>query len=611
MTTNTNNSPVSEAQRGPAERLLDLVLSSGAHLWHNRPGIDDGGVWRPAVRRSRGAGRAAVQPGLFVPAAVDLYRKLLEIYQLNAELAAHFASYAVLETEWRDLKVACAALMLVQPSSGQPVRGDAGAVEFHDDDFRAVGQGMMLFYQKSSPRMLTPKGVLRVAQFLEIPQIAALNRTAGFADTAGRKAPLGRWKQAAARWLRVRESNLPMLQGLVAAGYKETIKAIARKAGYKPDGAAFFELLGWKQKQAAGGHRSVGLSGLKLVKRERFDGLSEAEICERIVEERLTYKDVVGRLPKEIGLTPAIMVACLPSLSDRDLRILTPTLEELGLLGDPDVRARWEAAVASSTDQRALNVAKNVKGRAVREKLQEAADHAARKAVAAASTEVDLHVMFLIDKSGSMGGAIDRSKEALSRILAGFPPEKLHIASFDTMGTVLRPKAPTRAAVQHMLAKIQAAGGTIHGSAVRALHSAGVRVPTGARLVVIVAGDEAGEDGAHLARAFQELGYPVAGMALICAVAHGRGSTVRQCAQALRVGFAEVDVAQFDDPYQVPRVLRTLLEAPVPTASGGAPAPQRASWVDKIMQTPLLGPDGKPLGPDGKPLDGGRPKAKA
>ena len=418
---------LTESDRGPAERLLEVILGSSAHLWHNRPGIDDGGVWKPAVRRARSNG-AAARPGLFVPAAVDLYGKLLAIYQLNGDLMAHFASYAVLETEWRDLKVACAALMLVQSFAGQPVHGDAG-VEFHEDDYRAIGQGMLLFYQQKSKRMMTPKSVLRVAQLLETAEIAGLNRKAGFGSAAGSKPPLGRWKQAAARWLRVRESNLPMLEGLVAAGYKETIKAIARKAGYKPESQAFFEVLGWKQKQAAAGHRQVGLSGLKLARRARFDGVSEAEICERIVEERLTYKDVVGRLPKELGLTPAIMVACLPSLSDRDLRILTPTLEELGLLADADIRARWEAAVATATDQRALNVAKNVKSQAIREKLEEAADDAARSAVKAARADVDMHVMFLIDKSGSMEGAIEQSKEALSRILAGFAPDKVHIAS--------------------------------------------------------------------------------------------------------------------------------------------------------------------------------------
>ena len=82
-------------ERGAAERLLDLVLNSSAHLWHNRPGVNLNGVWHPATRRHRAAGAPAARPGLFVPAAVDLYSRLLEIYRLNAELMAHFASYAL------------------------------------------------------------------------------------------------------------------------------------------------------------------------------------------------------------------------------------------------------------------------------------------------------------------------------------------------------------------------------------------------------------------------------------------------------------------------------------------------------------------------------------
>ena len=48
----------------------------------------------------------------------------------------------------------------------------------------------------------------------------------------------------------------------------------------------------------------------------------------------------------------------IPSLSDRELRLLTPTLESLGLFADDAVRARWEKAVATATDQRALNDAR-------------------------------------------------------------------------------------------------------------------------------------------------------------------------------------------------------------------------------------------------------------
>ncbi|MCA9599234.1 MAG: VWA domain-containing protein [Myxococcales bacterium] len=580
----TTQHPLPESQMGPAEKLLDLVLSSSAHLWHNRPGLDVGGTWQPRRRAQRGAARQGVpvRPGLFVPAAATLYSKLLEIYDLNVDLMAHFASYALKETDWRDLKVATAALMLVQQRSGQPVHDDDGTVAFYDDDFRRIGEAMVLFYEKKSPRMMTPKGVLRIAELLEAPEIVELNRLAGFGDPAAKKAPLGRWKRAADKWLRVREANRPLLEGLVSAGYKETIKKIARKVGYKPDSQAFFEILGWKQKQSAGGHRSVGLENLVLEKRERFDGLSEAEICETIESQRLEYKDVVGRLPKDIGLTPAIMVALLSTLSDRDLRILTPTLEELGLLTEPEIRERWEKAIESSTDQRSLNIAKNVRDQSVREKLEEAADNAAKKAVEEATREVDVRVMFLIDKSGSMQGAIEQSKEALSRILAGFPEGKVHIASFDTMGTVLRPKAPSRAAVQHMLSGIRAEGGTLHSAGVYALSRQGVRIPPDAKLVVIVVGDEAGESGGNFAESFQRAGYEPSAMALMVNVAVSRGSTVRSAAEALSIPFSQVTIEQFDDPYQVPRVLKALLDAP-----RSAPK-QQFGWVERVMATPLL-----------------------
>ncbi len=586
---NRNPPPIPEAQMGPAEKLLDLILNASAHLWHNRPGLDVAGVWYPAKGKKKlpaGAKPTALKPGLHVAAAERLYARLLDIYKLNTDLMAHFASYALVETDWRDLKVACAALMLVQSRSGQPIKEDDGSIGFYDDDLRALGEAMMLHYAKKSTRMMTPKAILRIAELLETSAIAKQNRRAGFGDPASKHAPLGRWKRAATKWLRVRERNLPMLHGLAKAGYKETIKSIARKCGYKPESQAFFEVLGWKQKQAKGGHRTVGLTGLKLEKSNRFDDLSEAEICETIETQRLSYKEAVGRLPKGMGLTPAILAALVPSLSDRDLRMLTPTLEELGLMTDADIRARWEKAVASAEDQRALHIAKNVKSKVLRDKLEEAADAAAKKAVAEATGEADVRVMVLIDKSGSMTNAIEKSKEVLARILAGFPEEKVYIATFDTVGTVLKPKAPTRTAVQHMLKGISASGGTVHGAALYALYGSGVKIPDGAKLIVIVVGDEAGESGKSFADAFVRYGYKPDAIALLLSVANAaqRGSTVQGCASELSLPFSMVDVEQFDDPYQVTRVLTALLEAPVATGH----AMRTSAWVEKVMRTKLL-----------------------
>jgi hypothetical protein len=535
----------------------------------------------PAKGQTKNVRGIRVQPGLFVPAAVALYSRLLEIHKLNADLMAHLASYALVETDWRDLKVACAALMLVQTRAGAPIHDDDGSVAFYDDDYRRIGEAMVLWYQKKSPRMLTPKAVLRIAELLEVPEIAALNRAAGFGDPAAKRAPLGRWAKAAARYLAVREANKAMLEGLVKAGFKQTIKNLARKVGYKPATPAFFGVLGWKQSQSDDGRREVGLDNVTLVKSERFDGLSEAEICETIVTQRLRYKDAVGRLPSDIGLTPAIMVALLPTLSDRDLRQLTPTLEELGLLSVPEIRGRWEKSIETATDQRGLNIAKNVRDAGLKEKLAESADNAVKKAVASATAEADIRVMFLVDKSGSMQGAIETSKDVLGKMLAGFPLEKLHVATFDTMGQVLKPKAASSVAVKHMLAPIVADGGTIHAAAVQALHRAGVRVPADAKLIVIVVGDEAGESGATFANAFAVHGYTVSALAMIVAGTRS-GTTVRDAARTLAIPFSEVKAAQFDDPYHVTRVLRALLEAPV---SAAVPTP---GLVEKVMKTKLL-----------------------
>jgi hypothetical protein len=109
-----------------------------------------------------------------------------------------------------------------------------------------------------------------------------------------------------------------------------------------------------------------------------------------------------------------------------------------------------------------------------------------------------------------------------------------------------------------------------------------MRVAEGGKLIVIVAGDEAGETGASLAQVFRSLGYAPSAMALI--LAGQRGQTVRDCARELAVPFSEVDVKQFDDPYHVTRVLRTLLEAPV-AVPGMTAAP---GLVEKVMATKLL-----------------------
>src|SRR5204862_5985147 len=209
------------------------------------------------------------------------------------------------------------------------------------------------------------------------------------------------------------------------------------------------------------------------------------------------------------------------------------------------------ARVEAQQDQRARNIAKNLRDRELAGKLEASADAAVTRAVAEATREADIHIMFIIDTSGSMQGAIETSKEALSMIVQGFPPEKLHIASFNTTGTVLKPRHHSAAGVQHMLKGIGASGGTIYSSGVRAFHDNGVRIPDGADLILFAVGDEAGEEGSLFAGNLKQWGYVPSAIAHIVNVARGsqRGNTVRRAAEVLGVPYAEVDVEQFTDVY--------------------------------------------------------------
>src|SRR5437870_4056625 len=576
---------------GPAEKLVQLIINFTDHLWHNRPGVVRDGKWKAATRKEieehKKNGRVRNgefrEPGPSVEAIEQVYGALADIWTANNELAARLASYVMKETDWRDMKVVCAAFMLVQSRAGEPIAEEQNGkrvVLFHDDDYRDIGDAMIKLYERGSNRMMNPKLIQRVGEVLSLPGVVTMNRTLSFGNPHKRKPFVGRYYNSVTDWLDFREANISLLEGLKKSGYAKTVQSLARMVGYKPKSKRFFEVLGWKQKQAAAGHRTVGLTDLQI-RKITFEGKSEKEICETIVAEKLGWKQVMGMLPKNIGLTAAILVAMLDQFSDKDLTILTPTLEELGLLKHEQIKQRWQEAIQQE-DQRARNIAKNLRDRELAGKLEASADAAVTKAVAEATKEADIHIMFIIDTSGSMQGAIETSKEALSMIVQGFPPEKLHIASFNTVGTLLKPRHHSAAGIQHMLKSIGASGGTIYSSGARVFHDNGVRIPENASLILFAVGDEAGEEGSLFAGNLKQWGYVPSAIAHIVNVARGsqRGNTVRRAAEVLGVPYTEVDVEQFTDVYQVQRTLKGVLEA--------QPFREKGSMIEKIMQTELL-----------------------
>ena len=605
---------------GPAEKILQTLLNYTDHMVHNRPGMvmpdarhTIGVRWVPVthkeengqkvvyelskagkkeIKTRRGVMRADNKveeagkvvgeyraPGLFPEVAAWMYRQVAEVWKMDNEFAARWASYAFGQ-EHRDLKVVLAAFMLVQTRKGDPVL-DSGKVVFFDDDFRDIGEAMMLIHRRDG-KDLNPKLLVRVHDVLKLPAVAAINRELGFGNSA-RHAFLGRWSKAVEKWLQFREENPKMLDGLVKAGFKSTVKDLARAVGYKPESPKFFEALGWSQDQAKDGRRQM-LIGVEVAKGETWEDLTEAQICEKIVADKPDWKRIVGMLPRKLGVTRAIMSAAVESnaLSNKDLIILTPTLEELGLLEVKEVKDKWDRAVKKAEDDmRAAHIARNVKSKAVQEQLQGAADTALQKAVEQVTKNLRIYV--LVDRSGSMGHSIEKAKKLLGQFIQGFPPDRTHVAVFNSVGSVIEIKHPSAAGVENAFKGVSANGATIHGAGVAALEKFPPKDDEDSLFIFVGDGGERSTFEAYVTRS----GLRPMAFGFLMLPGENFGA-VDQTAAKLGIPCFRIQENTFEDVYAIPRTIRALVAATPVGAVARAVAVARVSLVETILKTELL-----------------------
>ena len=617
---------------GPAEKIIQSVLTYSDHLYHGRPGVviqdartNTGVRWEPVTHKAdkegvknvfkiekRGKKNHRVQigtmngdnrvvnagrevglyrkSGLFSEVAVWFYKQIADVWKMDNEFAARWASYAF-HQEHRDLKVVLAAFLLVQSRKGDPVI-DGGEFLFNDEDYRDVGEAMMLVQEKGKD--LSPKMLLRIYEVLNLPEIAAINRELGF-GRSDRNAFFGRWTRTVEKWLRYREENPRLLDGLVKAGFRTTVMTLARRIGYKPTSNKFFEALRWKQKQAEDGRRDMAI-GLAVDAAESWDDLDEAGVCQVIVKTKPNWKRIVGLLPKKVGVTRAVMAAAIEagSLSNKDLIIVVPTLEELGLLKVQEIRERVEAAIASANDMRAANIARNVRSHELKEKLEEGADKVAQKAVEEVTR--NMRTYFIVDRSGSMEGALEAAKPLIAKFVQSFPLDRIHVSTFNTIGREVRIQHKSTKGVETAFRGITAGGGTHHGAGVKALDHYKPKDDEDSLMIFIGDEEQQGTFEAYVndsglrPMAFGFLKTEARGGTAAWRARHyGETSCVRDTAAKLGIPCFMIDERTFEDPYAIPRTVQALVAAtPVGPAAPGRRAPVRVTLVDQIIKTELL-----------------------
>lgn len=614
---------------GPAERIINTLLNNSQHAYHGRPGVvvkdsayptgvkwfpvthavEDGkkivysiskvgnrttkvkfGEMREDLSVVNPAGNVIGEyrkPGLFPEVATWLYNQVAEVWKIDNEFSARWASYAY-EQDHRDMKVALTAFMLVQSRKGDPIKDENDL--FYDDDYRDVGEAMMLLLSRKDKKDLNPKMLLRVYDMLSLPGIAKINRDLGFGKSA-RKPFYGRWNKAVEKWLRFREDNTKLLEGLTKAGFRQTVMELSRRVGYKPTTSKFFETLRWKQVQSKDGRREMAI-GKEVTKAETWEDLDEKEICEYIVKNRPKFKRITGLLTSKIGLTRAIMTAAIESdsLSFKDLIIMTPTLEDLGLLDVQNIRDKWQEATQKATDMRALNISKRVKSKEVKEQLEEASTNVVKKAVEKEMNDIRMYL--IVDRSGSMQGAIDKAKVLLEKFLQAIPEDRIHISVFNHYSQEIVLKRPTAAGVRQAFTGITACGGTDYGSGIRALQHH--KPKPGEDVIFFFVGDEIAHDFVPAVTAsglnptafgFVKIESPMYSQYNIAYFA------VQNTARTLGIPCFMVNENTFEDPYSIPRTISNLISStPVNRNHGGATVTPivRETLLDKIVKTKLL-----------------------
>ncbi len=531
--------------------------------------------------------------GIFAEVAKWMYESVASVWGMDNEFSARWASHSFGE-EHKDRAVVMAAFMLVQGRKGDPVT-EAGKLLFRDEDYRDVGEAMVLQIkakkEKKEGGEISPRMLLRIHELLSLPEIADINRRLGFGVSVRRPA-LGRWPSVVEKWLRFREENPKMLEGLVKSGQKSTVVELCKRTGYKPETSRFFEILGVRQKQAADGRRTVAI-GQDIKAAASWDGMTEEQVCEAIVKDRVSYKRAVGLVPKAVGVTRAVMVACIEAggVSDKEMIILMPTLEDLGLLEIQSVKERISRAVAAAEDQRASNVAARMRSQSAKDQLAEASDNAVKKAVE--EVMKDMRVYVVVDVSASQEGAIEKAKSHLPKFLGAFPADKVHTSYFNTVGRELRVLHPSSAGVERAFSGITASGGTDYGQGVLALRH---HAPAdGEDSLMIFVGDEFNRPNSDATFEAEVRGSGLRpnafGLVVNVSTNPGfpRGSSVRRTAANLGIPCFEIDESVFADAYGLPRALRNLI-ASTPVSAGRAvgPAPKRKTLVETIMACPLL-----------------------
>ncbi len=297
---------------------------------------------------------------------------------------AHLLSYVIKKSDSKDLRVVLTYANFLSDGDGSLFSPGS---KYKKPNLRIISSAAI------QNRAFEPKLVDRVAELASIKFGVKKDKDIILREA---KHKPGSLKTAIKKWIKYRENNLNVVDGLKRAGLGKTMQKLYHRVQKAPTDQVA-SILRWQQKD-----------GRKIeMKKSQFDfnGMQPIEIAKKIQDEKLSVLGEIGELTRE---TPPVAVALLEQATPNQGLILRKTFEDTGVLKDKEVLKLYEDKInqASGTIDRVKKISKEASDEV--KKIMKKAKSNVRKKTTGDIGKIYMH----LDISGSMDEAIDFARDS-------------------------------------------------------------------------------------------------------------------------------------------------------------------------------------------------------
>lgn len=305
---------------------------------------------------------------------------LYELSETDPYFLAHFTAWVFDKDESKDLKVTSLYINSLSSADGRRFSQDS---KYSKPNLRYISSVLL---QKLDPKMAS-----------RVQELGTLKWGVGDKLRTGTHLPTS-LKTAFKKYLKYREANLHIVEGIVKAGLGKVYKNLYRWQHMTPEDEVA-GLLKWQQKDRKIEFKEIGAE---------FKDKEDLEIAELIRDKKMGYFQVMAGLSKaKKKVSPVIAVAILEQVTGNQAVILRSFFEEQGVLTNKEVLELYEKKISEA--KTALDRAEGASKTASEEVEQalKTARASKRKEQMGEIGKIFLHV----DYSISMRGALEYAKE--------------------------------------------------------------------------------------------------------------------------------------------------------------------------------------------------------